>query len=50
MHHLCAGIRYLTLDFGRGLDKPDAQKSAKLVLIVSIALTVVFAIKMFGVL
>ncbi|HZJ96480.1 MAG: succinate dehydrogenase, cytochrome b556 subunit [Alcaligenaceae bacterium] len=50
MHHLCAGIRYLTLDFGRGLDKPDAQKSAKLVLIVSITLTVVFAIKMFGVL
>lgn len=50
MHHLCAGIRYLTLDLGRGLDKADAQKSAKLVLIVSIALTVIFAIKMFGVL
>lgn len=50
MHHLCAGIRYLSLDLGRGLDKADAQKSAKLVLIVSIALTVIFAIKMFGVL
>lgn len=50
MHHLCAGIRYLTLDFGRGLDKADAQKSAKLVLIVSLAMTLIFAIKMFGVL
>ena len=50
MHHLCAGIRYLTLDMGRGLDKADAQKSAKIVLIVSLVLTFIFAIKMFGVL
>ncbi len=50
MHHLCAGIRYLTLDAGRGLEKAEARKSAKLVLVVSIILTVVFAIKMLGVL
>ena len=50
MHHLCAGVRYLTLDLGRGLEKADAQKSAKLVLVVSLALTVILAIKMFGVL
>ena len=48
MHHLCAGIRFLTLDMGRGLEKPEANKSAKLVLIVSLVLTFVFAIKMFG--
>lgn len=50
MHHFCAGIRYLTLDFGRGLEKLEAKKSAKVVLIVSLALTFIFAIKMFGVL
>ena len=48
MHHLCAGIRFLTLDMGRGLEKPEANKSAKLVLIVSLVLTFIFAIKMFG--
>ena len=50
MHHLCAGVRFLTLDFGRGLEKAEAHKSARLVVIVSLALTCIFAIKMFGVL
>jgi succinate dehydrogenase / fumarate reductase cytochrome b subunit len=50
MHHLCAGIRFLRLDSGRGLEKAEAQKSAKVVLIVSLSLTLIFAIKLFGVL
>ncbi len=49
MHHLCAGIRYLILDLHTGMDKVTAQKSAKIVLGVSLALTLVFAIKLFGV-
>ena len=48
MHHLCAGIRYLTLDLHIGMDKQTAQKSAKIVLGVSLALTFIFAIKLFG--
>ncbi len=48
MHHLCAGIRYLVLDLHIGIDKVSAQKSAAVVLGVSLALTVVFAVKMFG--
>ncbi|NLY63462.1 MAG: succinate dehydrogenase, cytochrome b556 subunit [Alcaligenaceae bacterium] len=50
MHHLCAGIRFLTLDLHLGMDKEASAKSAMIVLVVSLALTLVFAIKMFGVL
>lgn len=50
MHHLCAGIRFLILDLHIGMDKASAQKSAKVVLAVSLTLTVIFAIKLFGVL
>lgn len=50
MHHLCAGIRFLILDLHIGMDKVSANKSAKIVFIVSLALTVIFAIKLFGVL
>ena len=49
MHHFCAGIRYLVLDMHIGVDKESAAKSASLVLGVSLALTVVFALKLFGV-
>lgn len=48
MHHLCAGIRYLILDLHIGMDKVTAQKSAKIVLGVSLSLTLIFAIKLFG--
>ena len=41
MHHFCAGIRYLFLDIGKGLDLPCARRSASAVVIVSLALTVV---------
>ena len=49
LHHFCAGIRYLMLDLHKGLDKASAQKSAGVVLGASLALTVVFGLKLFGV-
>jgi len=48
LHHFCAGIRYLVLDLHIGMDKITAQKSAGLVFGVSLALTVVFGLKLFG--
>ena len=49
LHHFCAGIRYLVLDLHIGMDKVSAQKSAGLVFGVSLALTLVFGLKLFGV-
>lgn len=48
MHHFCAGIRYLILDLHIGMDKVNAQKSAGVVFGVSLALTLVFGLKLFG--
>ena len=49
LHHFCAGIRFLCLDVGKGNDKYTANKSALSVLVISLALTAVFALKLFGV-
>lgn len=49
LHHFCAGIRYLILDLHIGMDKVTAQKSAGVVFGVSLALTLVFGLKLFGV-
>ncbi len=49
LHHFCAGIRFLALDLGKGNDKYSAHKSAASVLIVSLTLTFIFALKLFGV-
>jgi succinate dehydrogenase / fumarate reductase cytochrome b subunit len=49
LHHFCAGIRYLFLDLHMGIDKESAQKTAGIVFGVSLALTLVFALKLFGV-
>ena len=49
LHHFCAGIRYLVLDLHIGNDKHTAQKSAGVVFGVSLALTLVFGLKLFGV-
>ena len=38
-YHLVAGIRHLIWDTGRGLERAQAQRSAWLVVVVSIALT-----------
>jgi succinate dehydrogenase / fumarate reductase cytochrome b subunit len=49
LHHFCAGIRYLMLDVHVGIDKYAAQKTAASVLVVSLLLTLVFGLKLFGV-
>jgi len=45
-YHLVAGIRHLVWDTGRGLERSQARKSAWLVIIVSVVLTLalVFAL------
>lgn len=41
LHHFCAGIRYLALDLHKGISLSAARASSKLVLFVSIALTLI---------
>lgn len=41
LHHFFAGIRFLALDVHKGISLPAARASSKLVLIVSIALTLI---------
>ena len=49
MHHFVAGIRYLILDLLVGLDREQARKNALAVFAVSLPLTLVAALKLFGV-
>ncbi|MEQ4618527.1 MAG: succinate dehydrogenase, cytochrome b556 subunit [Corticimicrobacter sp.] len=49
LHHFCAGIRFLVLDLHIGTTKEGSRKSAVSVLIVSLALTALFGLKLFGV-
>jgi succinate dehydrogenase / fumarate reductase cytochrome b subunit len=44
LHHFCAGIRFLLLDMHKGLDLPAARLSSKIVLGVSITLTVIIGV------
>lgn len=44
LHHLLAGIRYLALDLGWGLDRPTARKTAWTALYSALALTLVGAV------
>jgi succinate dehydrogenase / fumarate reductase cytochrome b subunit len=48
LHHFCAGIRFLLLDVHVGVSKPASAKSAVSVLIVSLLLTLIFGLKLFG--
>ncbi|MCA3180259.1 MAG: succinate dehydrogenase, cytochrome b556 subunit [Burkholderiaceae bacterium] len=48
IHHAVAGIRYLLLDRHVGIQKEAARSSATVVLGITAALTVVFALKLFG--
>jgi len=50
LHHLCAGLRFLLLDLHIGADKPLARRNSWIVLAVSLALTAVLALFLFGVL
>ena len=49
MHHLIAGIRYLALDLHMGVDKENSQRSALWVYFISVPLTVIAALRLFGV-
>ena len=46
MHHFCAGIRFLLLDLDKGMDLPAARSSSRIVLVVSIVLTVIIGVKL----
>ena len=49
LHHFCAGIRYLLLDVHIGIEKAGSHKSAVLVMLVSLTLTLLIALKFLGV-
>jgi succinate dehydrogenase / fumarate reductase cytochrome b subunit len=46
LHHLCAGLRYLLLDLHKLIELKPARRSSAVVLIVSLALTVVVAVRL----
>ena len=48
LHHLCGGIRHLIMDSHIGLTKEGARKSARIVFAVSLPLTALVALKLFG--
>jgi succinate dehydrogenase / fumarate reductase cytochrome b subunit len=48
LHHFCAGIRHLLMDTHVGLDKDSARKTSVAVLVVSLAVTAVVALKLIG--
>ena len=48
LHHLCDGIRHLIMDAHIGLSKEGARKSARIVFAVSLPLTALVALKLFG--
>jgi succinate dehydrogenase / fumarate reductase, cytochrome b subunit len=50
LHHLVAGVRYLVLDLHVGLDLEQSRRNALAVYLVSLPLTLVAALKLFGVL
>lgn len=47
-HHAIAGIRYLVLDLHIGTGREQAKSSARLVLVLSLAMTAVAALAIFG--
>ncbi len=49
LHHLVAGIRYLVLDLHIGLDKGPSRSSALAVFAVSLPLTLIAGLRLFGV-
>lgn len=49
LHHLAAGVRYLFLDLHIGVDKAASVKSALAVYAVSLPLTLLVGLRLFGV-
>ena len=50
LHHLVTGIRHLLLDLHVGIEKEAAARSAVLVYLISLPLTALAGLKLFGVL
>ena len=50
LHHACAGVRFLLLDVHVGTERAAARFSSQLVLAVSLVLTALLALALFGVL
>lgn len=48
LHHLSAGVRHLFMDLHMGLDKASGRKSAVAVFAISLPLTALVALKLFG--
>lgn len=48
LHHFCGGVRHLIMDAHIGLSKDGARKSANAVFAVSLPLTLLVALKLFG--
>lgn len=46
LHHFCAGIRHLLLDLHKGIELPAARRSGAAVLALSVALTLIVAVKL----
>lgn len=49
LHHFCAGIRHLFMDVHFALNKDGSRRTALGVLAISLLLTLVIALKLFGV-
>ncbi|KQV54491.1 succinate dehydrogenase, cytochrome b556 subunit [Duganella sp. Root336D2] len=47
--HFCAGVRHLVMDTHVGLDKDSARKSATVVVVITVIVTALVALKLFGV-
>ncbi len=48
LHHFCAGLRHLLMDLDIGVNKEAGRTSAAVVLAVSFTLTLIVALKLFG--
>ena len=49
LHHFFAGVRHLGMDTHMGLEKQSSRRSSAVVLAVSLSLTALVALKLFGV-
>lgn len=49
VQHFCSGVRHLIMDTHVGLDKDSARKSATSVLVITVIVTALVALKLFGV-
>ena len=46
LHHLCAGIRFLLLDLHRGIELKPARQSSVVVVLASVALTLIIGARL----